>query len=614
MCGGIGADARAPATPTSIFFRNLNPPPRLYESRVMQKPPIDLLARFVAGDEQAFAEVVQTFQDMALRYASALLQDGDEARDVVQEAFIDAHQHRADLRDPGAFSAWLRAIVRSRAARLRRLGDGEPLPGEVESPDPGPEARLAAEQERRVLAAAVADLPEPERVVVYLFYLSGSKQEDIASFLDVPLGTVKNRLFRARARLGERLLDELRVTAPPLPAARPSLDFVQRVRFFRALDRRDRATLEWLLEAHPALAHERRRRNDERVAGVRWGMTALHLAARSGNVELCEVLLAQGADIEADNRGPDVPPGGTPLYVAAAYGHCEAVRLLLRRGATPTGLTPAVSPLRAAIVHAHFPDVAQLLVDAGAMPTIFEWVAMDERDRVAALLETEPALVRARTEGTVLADNATAHTPLHVAARKNLAAMVSLLLDRGAERDALDATGRTPVDQALARGQPDAFAALVARGATPHPNLVAQARTVERARRMDDFFSAIDRTGSRGRARPRGGRPHARDGTLAYVLARQSGGRHRAARGGVVLPPPDRRSLAEARSRRHRARRALRWHAPRLGAGKSPGRSGGAHRALQKIVPLTSSPKAPARDTRGCTDHTIAGDVRRPTS
>jgi len=321
----------------------------------MEKPPIDLIAQFVAGDEQAFAGVVEEFQDMALRYASALLGDGDQARDVVQEAFIEAHEHRADLRDPGAFAGWLRAIVRGRAGRLRRLPAGESLPGEIESPDPGPEARLAAEQQRSVLAAAVADLPEPERVVVYLFYLSGAKQEDIASFLDVPLGTVKNRLFRARARLGERLLDELSATDPAVPGAHPSLEFVQRVRFFRALDRRDRATLEWLLEARPALAHERRRRDDERVAGIRWGMTALHLSARAGDVELSKMLLSHGAEIEADNRGPDVPLGGTPLYVAAAYGHAGVVRLLLDRGARPT--TPLVSPLRAAIVHAHFPEL-----------------------------------------------------------------------------------------------------------------------------------------------------------------------------------------------------------------------------------------------------------------
>jgi RNA polymerase sigma factor (sigma-70 family) len=450
----------------------------------------EIIARFVAGDEAAFATLVESYQARALAYAAALLGDPDQAADAVQEAFIEAHARREDLRDPAAFGAWLRSIVRTRAGRFRRQAQGAPLSDDLPAAGAGPEADLVARQDRQALAVAVADLPEHERIVVHLFYVAGASQEEIAGLVEIPVNTVKTRLHSARARLGERLLQLLR-DGDTLLGPRPSLAFVQRVRFFRALDRRDLATLELLLEASPGLAHERRRREDERVAGIRWGMTALHLAARSGDLATAELLLRRGADVHADNRGPDAPEGGTPLYVAAAYGRTEIARLLLDHGASPHGPTPEASPLRAAIIHGQFPQVAELLIAAGATPTLFEAVALDDRPRALALIAAAPGAVNARLTGQARSDNPTAHTPLHIAARKDLAEMALLLLEHGADADARDALGRTPVDQALARGHDRTFRALVARGAQPSPALVAQVGTVERAQSMEALMGNI---------------------------------------------------------------------------------------------------------------------------
>jgi ankyrin repeat protein len=365
----------------------------------------------------------------------------------------------------------------------------EALPDELETFEPTPEAEFAARQQRQWLAVAIADLPQHERVVVHLAYLAGTSQDDIAVALGIPLNTVKSRLHSARGRLGQQLLGTLAASGSS-SRARESLEFVQRVRLFRAIDQRDLATLALLLDATPRLAHERRRREDERVAAVRWGVTPLHLAAAAGDAAMAELLIEHGADLEADNRGPSAPRGGTPLYVAAAWGRVEVVELLLARGAAVYGAAGA-NPLRAAIVHDHYPAVAQRLLDAGAEPTIFEAVALGDERLVATMLAAGPSLVAARLDGEARESAPTTHTPLHIAARKNLPGMARLLLRHAADPAAVDASNRTPVDQALVWGHAEVFRELVAAGASPAAELVAQVHSVERARSMQHLLTCL---------------------------------------------------------------------------------------------------------------------------
>jgi RNA polymerase sigma-70 factor (ECF subfamily) len=389
-----------------------------------------LIEQFVQGDEAAFAQIIQNYQESALMYAQALLDNRDQARDVAQEAFIAAHAHRTELRDLASFSAWFKSIVRTIAARARRIKQGTELHEDFESLQPNPEVSLELQQQRQLVAVAVAGLPEHERIVVQLFYLAGSTQDDIATSLGIPVGTVKTRLHSARARLGEQLL-ALLSEGTPLTMPRQSLEFIQRVRLFSAFDRRDIPTLRLLLAAAPSLVHELRRREDERVAGVRWGLTPLHLAARAGDTELVELFLEFGADIEGENTGPDAPHGATPLYVAAAWGRGDVVRLLLRHRAQVVG-KPGANPLRAAIVHSDHPDIAQELIAAGAIPTIFEATALGDEHLVRQLLDADSTLANARLEEEAQGDNPTTHTPLHIAARKNLLAIAELLVAAGA--------------------------------------------------------------------------------------------------------------------------------------------------------------------------------------
>ncbi len=163
--------------------------------------------------EDAFGELIVQFDSVAHGWAYNLLGDVHAAQDVTQDAFIAAYQKIDDLRDPAAFPAWLKRIVLTYSHRRTRRKTPFLLPLEDESPVGAPvvndpavthEARELKEQVNR----AVRALPEHERVVTELFYITGYSQREIAEQLALPLTTVKKRLQYAR--------EHLRATMPPM--------------------------------------------------------------------------------------------------------------------------------------------------------------------------------------------------------------------------------------------------------------------------------------------------------------------------------------------------------------------------------------------------------------
>src|SRR5262245_51517659 len=189
-----------------------------------------LIERAKQGDLDAFAEVTRRFQHMAFGYALALLRDLGQAEDVVQEAFVAAWFGLFTLADPAAFPGWLRSIVRHQAHRFLRQRRLEALPltaaEAMPAAESAPEDRL--EQGRRVAAvlAAIARLPAPLREVVTLFYVHDCTQQDIATFLGLPVTTVNNRLHEARKQIKRRTLTMVKDT---LEAHRLPDDFAARI-------------------------------------------------------------------------------------------------------------------------------------------------------------------------------------------------------------------------------------------------------------------------------------------------------------------------------------------------------------------------------------------------
>ncbi|WBQ02287.1 RNA polymerase sigma factor [Kribbella sp. CA-293567] len=161
------------------------------------------------GETAAYGELVLLHASVAKRTA-AFLGAGSDADDVVQEAFVKAYRSLASFREGAAFRPWLLRIVanetrnalRSRGRRARRE-EWAALPDELF--DPAEEA-VAAER-RGQLLAAVRELPEQYRLVVTCRYLLELDEQETATVLGWPRGTVKSRLHRALGRLRAQLPD-----------------------------------------------------------------------------------------------------------------------------------------------------------------------------------------------------------------------------------------------------------------------------------------------------------------------------------------------------------------------------------------------------------------------
>jgi RNA polymerase sigma factor (sigma-70 family) len=168
-----------------------------------------LLERVRRGEESAAAELVERFSPPALRLATALLTDSHEAEEAVQEAFIEALSRLDDLHSVGAFPAWFRQVVRTRANRRLRRRSERTAVAIPEPADPSPTPPECAERGelQALVRAALARLPAPGRETAVRFYLDGWSVAELASVMEVPAGTVKRRLYDARARLRALLLD-----------------------------------------------------------------------------------------------------------------------------------------------------------------------------------------------------------------------------------------------------------------------------------------------------------------------------------------------------------------------------------------------------------------------
>ena len=174
-----------------------------------------LRKRLVARDERALAELVEVATPWLLNVARAMLQDEDEAEEVVTEAFRQLWQNLPSAAGEHAgLMPYLmrltrhRAIDRLRARRRRqRLLSAAALAGEppVVPPSEPDEAGRPGYQVHAQVHAALKELPSDEQAVVQLAYFRGLSQSEVAAALGIPLGTVKSRLRRAFGRLRESL-------------------------------------------------------------------------------------------------------------------------------------------------------------------------------------------------------------------------------------------------------------------------------------------------------------------------------------------------------------------------------------------------------------------------
>jgi RNA polymerase sigma-70 factor, ECF subfamily len=173
-----------------------------------------IVARVMSGDSALFELLMRRYNRLLFRLARGILPDDDEARDVVQAAYVRAYYHLEQFRGPAGFKAWLaRIAVNEALGRVRRaptIVDAEEhavaLPDLAE---PGPENAASRGDLLRILQAAIDRLPEEFRQV---FVLRGVEQLSIAEtaeVLGIKPATVKTRFHRARHMLQQLLQRKL---------------------------------------------------------------------------------------------------------------------------------------------------------------------------------------------------------------------------------------------------------------------------------------------------------------------------------------------------------------------------------------------------------------------
>ena len=170
----------------------------------------DLEDRLRRGHPRAFEELVIAYQHRVFGVALRMLRSRGEAEEIAQEVFLRVHRAVGNFRGEAKLSTWLYAIT-SRLC-LNRLASGERrMAREGEESlerlraDTDPAAHAERGELEAALQRAITELPEERRVVVVLRDFEGLSYEEIAAALDLPLGTVRSRLHRARTDLKEKL-------------------------------------------------------------------------------------------------------------------------------------------------------------------------------------------------------------------------------------------------------------------------------------------------------------------------------------------------------------------------------------------------------------------------
>lgn len=170
----------------------------------------ELLRRHVDGDHDAFGELVRRHRDRLWAVALRTLGDPDDAADALQDALINAFRRAASFRRESAVTTWLhRVVVNACLDRIRHAAarpadpvafDGTETPAMLSAMEPNndPAERTAV---RLDIDAALATLPDEQRVPLVLVDVEGYRVAEVAEMLSLPVGTVKSRCARGRARL-----------------------------------------------------------------------------------------------------------------------------------------------------------------------------------------------------------------------------------------------------------------------------------------------------------------------------------------------------------------------------------------------------------------------------
>lgn len=184
----------------------------------------DLARRCLARERTAVEQLIGGNNQRLFRVAWSILKNRSEAEEAVQAAYLAAFAHLGEFQGRSTLSTWLTRIVVNEALGRRRAEERRRRHLEQEgitvldhyrdalmrgSEPEAPDVTVAREQVRKLLEHAVSELPDQFRTIFVMREVEGLTSEETAEILDIPVATVKTRLFRSRRRLKEMLAPEI---------------------------------------------------------------------------------------------------------------------------------------------------------------------------------------------------------------------------------------------------------------------------------------------------------------------------------------------------------------------------------------------------------------------
>ena len=178
----------------------------------------ELIARFQEGDEQAYVELVNRFRNRLMSFIYRYVNDMEQAEDIVQDALLKLYTHKHYYKNIAKFSTWIYTIAanlaktelrKKKSRKVTYLSQMGPEERDYELPAVEPDTDELAQSEyiENKIQAAIQKLPLHFRTVTILRDIQELSYEEISKIVDVPLGTVKSRINRARIQLQKELKD-----------------------------------------------------------------------------------------------------------------------------------------------------------------------------------------------------------------------------------------------------------------------------------------------------------------------------------------------------------------------------------------------------------------------
>ncbi|MCH9649894.1 MAG: sigma-70 family RNA polymerase sigma factor [Deltaproteobacteria bacterium] len=182
----------------------------------------ELVAAILGGRQDLFGELVERYQGRLVNYLYRILRNVDEAHDLAQDVFFKVYQALDGFNPKYRFSTWLFRVgqnaaidfLRKRRFKLVSLQrqdseSGESQQWDLPSPERGPYGDLRNRERGGAIQEAIEELPWEYRELILLRHYGEMSYDEIAQLKEMPLGTVKNKLFRGRQMLKEKLADFL---------------------------------------------------------------------------------------------------------------------------------------------------------------------------------------------------------------------------------------------------------------------------------------------------------------------------------------------------------------------------------------------------------------------